>query len=371
MNHTELLPSNHERVQKFLLDFRLKEKGSDVRVRLSSEGKMKTLAFSDFEQEASNVLLEYLPSEALQLPSIFIRWLFAIRAHYLMFSILPILLVFSFAFFSNIPIWVPQSFSLVSTILLLQISCHLWSEYEDHMRGLDSERYSLGSGVIQKLWIPALHLKQAAAALFCLSIISAIHLFSQVPKEIWWPHLTILGIIGAIGAASYSGWPFHYKYFGLGEPIVFFLTGPIMTYGTAILITQNATTAALLAMHSIPLALAAVLLLHIGNMVKIPADTFANTFTIARFAGFRTSQYLCVFLVFLLFISSSICYWYISAIENELIPLLSLPIAYFVIHNVLSSKGPFDPYLKKARIYASVFYFLFGILYSLGIKFHF
>ncbi|WP_218276896.1 hypothetical protein, partial [Pseudomonas sp. FW305-124] len=85
------------------------------------------------------------------------------------------------------------------------ISCHLWGEVEDHLRGVDSPGSTSGSGVIRELWIPATHMRIAAIILFLIGFFMGLTLLYFLPWEGSGKQLLWIGLIGAVSAASYSG----------------------------------------------------------------------------------------------------------------------------------------------------------------------
>ncbi|MGZ3711349.1 MAG: prenyltransferase [Bdellovibrionota bacterium] len=368
MNESRVLSSRDSFVLKVLRDFRVMENGQASVARLRGEGRFPSAVFPDFAQDR-NVLVELIPVSEWKRPNFFVRWVYALRIPYLSFSLLPLLLVFCQAIsFQTLPSLAHAVLLLIS-LTLIHLGCNLWGEYEDHLRGVDSPEHLSGSGVIQRLWIPAIHLRNAGAALFLSGCLVGGILFLGIPWHIVGSHLLWLGLLGALGAASYSGWPFHYKYFGLGEPIVFFLSGPIVTLGAAIICTFDTTHLTWFALISLPLSFLATLRLHGGNMQRVPVDTGAGVFTIARFLGFRWSKWAYGFLLLAPFLCV-ITLAFLQILPREsLLVLAAFPLAFVALRILPRVTGPLDPGFHELRKFAVELHFSFGLLYSLSFLF--
>jgi 1,4-dihydroxy-2-naphthoate octaprenyltransferase len=368
MSNSRVLPAGDTFVQKVLRDFRVVENGFASVARLRGEGRFTSAVFPALAQDR-NVLVELIPVAEWERPTFLVRWAHAIRIAYLMFSIFPLLLVFCRALSTeNLPS-LSHALLLFSSLILIHLGCNLWGEYEDHLRGVDSPEHLSGSGVVQKLWIPAIHLRNAGAALFLSGCLLGIILFVDLPLAVVGGPLLWIGLLGALGAASYSGWPFHYKYFGFGEPIVFFLSGPVVTLGAALICTYDPKQLPWFFLASLPLSFLATLRLHGGNIQRVPVDTNAGVFTIARFMGFRWSKWAYGFLLLAPFITVvSLIALHMLSIECSII-LAAFPLAFIALRILPSVTGPLDPKFHELRKLTVQLHFSFGLLYSLSFLF--
>lgn len=361
-----VLPAAHEFVQRALKDFRVVENGQHWIARLKGEGRFRSAVFPEIAEKEPQVLVELIPLAKWERPSLFLRWAYALRLPYLAISILPLLLVVCARLAHDPNFSYLAAACLFGSVGLIHLGCNLWSDAEDHLRGVDNPGQSGGSGVIQKLWIPAVHIRKAAAALFLAGCALGILLLAQLPQELVTQRLLWLGLVGALGAASYSGWPFHYKYFGLGEPIVFLLSGPLIALGAASIFFADSGELARFALASLPLAFLVTLRLHAGNMQRIPFDSIAGVFTIARAGGFAWSKAACLFLSAMAYISVVALVVVGKANAYSAIVLLTLPLAVSVVRLTLKASGPLDPICTDLRRATGRFHLLFGLLYSLS-----
>lgn len=364
MNEHRVLPAEDPLVRKALQDFRVTENGRRWIVRMKGEGRFRSSVFPEFNETNRRVLLEMIPEENWERPSGLWRWLVALRLPYLLFSILPLLLVAASRYSATKQLPGLAGALLFLSVILVHVSCNLWGEYEDHLRGVDAPEHSSGTGVIQKLWIPAIHLRNSAALLLPLGVLAGILLLALLPLEQTGRHILWLGLVGIVGAASYSGWPFHYKYIGLGEPIVFLLSGPIVSMGASLVFFGNSSHFLYFSLASLPLAFLAVLRLHGGNMQRIPFDTMAGVFTIARWLGFFWSKMALGFLLFAPFVAALLLWATGFAPLTSLICLVTLPLAFWALIPLRLAKGPLDPACSELRELGSRLHLIFGLIYA-------
>jgi 1,4-dihydroxy-2-naphthoate octaprenyltransferase len=363
---TRVYPSDHDYIRRTLRDFRVAENGQRWVARLRGEGKYRSSVFP--EAGKPQVLVELIPVAEWKRPALPVRWFRAVRLPYLAISLLPLLLVLCArageAGVSGVPALLTAL--LFASVGLIHLGCNLWSDYEDHLRGVDAPGQSGGSGVIQRLWIPAVHLRNAAAVLFLTGCAVGLTLLTQLPSDLVGQRLLWLGLLGALSAASYSGWPFHYKYFGLGEPIVFLLSGPLVTAGAAAMYFPGNGDLARFALISLPLAFLVTLRLHSGNMQRIPSDTVAGVHTIARHGGFLWSKRSYAFLVLAPFACVVLLALFGPAPRLALLSFLSAPLAAFALRVLPSARGPLDPACGELKAWASRLHVAFGLLYCVG-----
>lgn len=360
----KVFPSDHEYIRRALRDFRVVEGDQRWIARLRGEGKFRSAVFPELDKK--QVLVELIPFSDWKRPQLPFRWAAALRLPYLTISLLPLLLVLCARMGSGLGVPWTLTVLLFLSVTFIHLGCNLWSDFEDHLRGVDNSGQSGGSGVIQKLWIPAVHLRNGAAALFLLGCAFGLLLLTQLPSELVTQRLFWLGLVGALAAASYSGWPFHYKYFGLGEPVVFLLGGPLITAGAAALYFPEAGALERFALLSLPLSFLVTLRLHCGNMQRIPFDTAARVFTIARLGGFPWSKRAYAFLVMAPFFCVAALVGTHVAGWAALLTFGALPFAFLALRILPRASGPLAPACYDLRAAASRLHWAFGLLYCAG-----
>jgi 1,4-dihydroxy-2-naphthoate polyprenyltransferase len=368
-NEHRVLPSDSPLVQQVLRDFRVQENGRRWVVRMRGEGRYRSSVFPEFNESGRRVLLEFIPEGDWSRPGILLRWGQAFRLPYLLFSLLPLLLVSSRFYAETRSFPLMEGVLLFLSVILVHLSCNLWSEYEDHLRGVDAPEHAGGTGVVQRLWIPAVQLRNCSAALMVLGAALGLWLLTLLPIGLVGSQLLWLSLAGGLGAASYSGWPFHYKYIGLGEPIVFLLSGPVVTLGASLIFFRDDSRFAFFALASIPLAFLAILRLHGGNMQRIPFDSMAGVFTIARHLGFFWSKLAFGFLLFAPFLSAMLLWAYGLVPHASVACGASLPFVLFSYMALKEAHGPLDPACNEFRRQASRLHLSFGLIYCMSFLF--
>lgn len=97
------------------------------------------------------------------------------------------------------------------------------------------------------------------------------------------PLVLVLGFLGLLLAASYTGPPLKYKYVALGELVVFLIWGPIMVLGAYYVQTSQIALTAILASLPIGILVAAVLLAN--NLRDIEYDSSRGIKTLPIILG--------------------------------------------------------------------------------------
>lgn len=363
------MPASDRFVRKVLRDFRVVESGQKLIARVEGEGKIADY-FGETESE-KRVFIQFLPeAEWLQKRVSFVhRWLSALRLHYLGFSLLPQLLVIGMLLDGNITLNPWLVFGALTATTLLHLACNLWNDYEDHLRGVDCVGSSGGSGAIQKLWIPAAHIRNAAIVFFLASLCVGFYLLGTLNWETNGKILVTLGVLGTIGAASYSGWPIHYKYLAMGEVLVFFLCGPLVAAGALTLLAPQALSYLALALAAYPLGMQAVLRLHGGNLRRIPYDIQARARTVANLIGFSHSKNLYILMLITLYVLVPVVFFVNTTSPLIFLSYLSLPVAYYQFKLIRRMRGPLDPLAKRLGASSIYLDLSFGLLYTVSFFF--
>lgn len=364
-----VLPASDRFVRKVLRDFRVVEAGQKLIARVEGEGRIADY-YGNSESE-KRVFIQFMPeAEWLQDRVSFAkRWLSALRLHYLAFSLLPQLLVVGMLKGSGIALnpWLVAGALTATT--LLHLACNLWNDYEDHLRGVDWVGSSGGSGAIQKLWIPAAHIRNAAVGFFLASLCVGFYLLGTLSWETNGKILVILGVLGTIGAASYSGWPIHYKYLAMGEILVFFLCGPLVAAGALTLLAPHSLSYLGVALAAYPLGMQAVLRLHGGNLRRIPYDIQAGARTVANLIGFNYSKKLYILMLATLYVLVPVVHFTLNTSPLIFLSYLSAPVAWHQLNLIRRMKGPLDPLAKRLNTSSIYLDLSFGLLYTLGFFF--
>lgn len=362
MRESKVVAADHPEARQYLLNF----ESNDSLVRVRGEGRFVSTVFPEFSQRPRNVLLEFIPVAVFYRPNLFHRWIKALRLPYFGISFFPLALVAILSHQTRGVSFVSEAILFFFSLFFVHSACVFWGEAEDHLRGIDLPSSQNGSGVIRSLWISAKTLRTWAATTLLLGITCGLALLVFLPLQEILKPIFLLGFLGVMGAASYSGWPFHYKYMGWGEPLVFFLSGPLLAMVASLVFLKNSDFFLAHSLLVFPLAMTTVNLLHVGNLQRIPFDTMAQVTTIANRLGFdRAKALLSVSLFFPFLLQISLVLGNLAS-PSTYACLLALPHAIFLLRKLKKWKGPLDPRCLEGKRDFFLFQLSFGLLLLLG-----
>jgi 1,4-dihydroxy-2-naphthoate octaprenyltransferase len=180
--------------------------------------------------------------------------------------------------------------------LLLQIGANLANDVADFHRGADTaERLGPTRVTSAGLLTPG-QVSAGMWAVFGLAGLLGLYLF----REAEWPVL-VIGATAVLAALAYTGGPFPYGYYGLGEIFVFIYFGLAATAGTYFVQALSVSPAAWWV--SAPMGLLTVAILIVNNLRDIATDASAGKRTLAvRLGptGTRVEYFVCVLAAYLI-----------------------------------------------------------------------
>ncbi len=135
----------------------------------------------------------------------------------------------------------------------------------------------------------------------------------------------VLGLLGALGAWTYTGPPFNYKSKALGEVGVFLLWGPLMVLGSYFVQRQAFSGPAL--MVSIPFGALVALVLLANNIRDVRTDSRQEVKTLPILLGRRNGLRLFIGLIALAYVAVASMALLGPLPIWSLLVLLSLPLA--------------------------------------------
>lgn len=189
---------------------------------------------------------------------------------------------------SDGPSWWRLMFALVVS-LALQVGVNYANDYQDGIRGTDTERVGpmrlVGSGAV-----PARQVRYAAFLAFAVAAIAGLVIAATTS---WW--LILLGALCITAGWGYTGGPNPYGYLGLGEVFVFVFFGLVATTGTTFAIVQTVTLESAIA--AVAMGSLACALLVVNNLRDIPGDSRSGKRTMAVRLGDRTTRGIYVSLI--------------------------------------------------------------------------
>ncbi|HNY78206.1 MAG: 1,4-dihydroxy-2-naphthoate octaprenyltransferase [Sedimentisphaerales bacterium] len=288
-------------------------------------------------------------------------WVRAVRVFTFTASVVPVLVGAAMAARVDGPVaWWLLPFVVVASVLM-HAGTNLINDCFDYLKGIDTDDYSYGgSGVIvQKLLTP----RQAfIGALVTFAASCGIGLLFIAVRG--WP-IFALGVVGLLGGFFYTARPVGYKYFALGDALVFTLMGPLMVIGSHFVLTGSYNHAVLIA--SLPVGCLVAAILHANNMRDIQHDREAQVRTVANLLGHDRARFEYYGLVGGAYVAA------LGMIAGGLIGpwgllvLLTVPLAARNIRRVARSQPQQPESIATLDVQTAQLHLVFGLLFALAI----
>ena len=284
-------------------------------------------------------------------------WRIAIRPKTLPAAVAPVLVGTALAYADGRFAPLPALAALI-VALLLQIGANLANDYYDYVKGVDRAGRQGPLRVAQSGLIPLPHLRRGMWITFALAAAAGSFLIAVGG----WP-LLILGAAAIAAAVAYSGGPYPFGSYGLGDLFVFLFFGLVAVGGTYYVQTLRLTATALLAATSMGLLATAILV--VNNLRDLETDGRAGKRTLAVLMGARLTR---LEYTLLLVIAYAILLLLRPAGRRSvwlLLPWLSLPNALRLIRAL--RRSPDGPAMNRLLAGTAQLELLFGLLLSIGL----
>ncbi|MBS3788316.1 1,4-dihydroxy-2-naphthoate polyprenyltransferase [Candidatus Bipolaricaulota bacterium] len=303
-------------------------------------------------------------------PSPFRKWLMAIRPQTLPAAAGPVIVGTALAIDSSY--FAP----LVAFLALLgaefiQIGTNLANDYFDAAKGVDTEDRDGYTRVTQSGLISPNHVRIATAVAYGLAAAAGVYLvyLGGLP-------ILIVGIASIISGLAYTGGPFPFGYYGLGELFVFAFFGVVAVTGTYYvqavkhlgtifplsIPAGSFNTDVLLA--SLPMAALSTAILVVNNLRDIETDRETGKTTLAVRLGYRGSRAEYFFMLILAYL---VPFYFLFAGREGLsilLPLATIPYAYQAWKIVKNNKT--GKKLNRALEYTGKLLVLYALFFSTG-----
>ena len=282
-------------------------------------------------------------------------WLLAIRPKTLPAAAASAIVGAAVAYHEGLFRWGPALACLLAA-LLLQIGANLANDVFDYFRGADTHARLGPLRVTQAGLLKPGQVLMGMWVVFGLAAMLGFYLFTQAG----WPVL-VIGVACIAAAIAYTGGPFPFGYFGLGDLVVFVFFGPVAVCGTYFV--QAGQVSPLAVWSSFPMGFLITAILVVNNLRDIDTDRSVGKKTLAvRLGeiGTRREYLLCLifaYLVPLLMGISGLGYWILLA-------WLSLPMAASQTRLVWTQAG--RP-LNQALAGTGRLTLIYALLFSVGL----
>ncbi|MEK9657567.1 MAG: 1,4-dihydroxy-2-naphthoate polyprenyltransferase [bacterium] len=289
-------------------------------------------------------------------PGLWKAWLLAARPQTLFVSICPVLIAIVLSFRLASIDWF-GSVCCLMIALLLQLAANFSNDYFDAKHGVDTPQRVGPKRATAEGWISASSMKRG----FILCLLAAFLLGLIIILKAGWL-FAILGVAAILSAILYTGGPFPYGYFGLGDVFAFFFFGPVAVCGTYYV---NALVwSDYVFILSVAPGLLATAILAVNNLRDCDEDTLHNKRTLAVLLGKRFVKF-----------EYAVCVWVAALIPLYLYFHHGLyPFTVLTIIVTFLAKKPLrmmwdsdDADLNEALVRTAKLLVSFSILFTVGV----
>ncbi|MEZ4621225.1 MAG: 1,4-dihydroxy-2-naphthoate polyprenyltransferase [Caldilineaceae bacterium] len=246
---------------------------------------------------------------------------------------------------------------LSSARMLLQIGSNFANDYFDFFKGADtSERLGPTRATAAGLLTPTA-MRWGMIVVFGGAILVGLYL-------IWvggWP-IFGLGVAALVAAIAYTGGPFPFGYYGLGDLFVFLFFGLVGVCGTYYLQALTVTPTAIVAASAVGLLVTNILV--VNNLRDIDTDRRANKRTLAVILGRRGARLEYVVLLLFAYLLLLWLWWGLGQSPWILLPCLTVPLAIPLVRTVLTAEGAI---LNKTLAGSARLSLFFSLLLAVGL----
>ena len=267
-----------------------------------------------------------------ELPSRRQAWLMAARPQTLPATVAPIVVGVGLAVRDGVLAPLPALAALLGAALI-QIGTNFANDYYDAIKGADTDEREGFTRVTQAGLIPPEEVKRAMLLTFATAILVGTYLvyLGGVP-------ILVIGLASVLSGIAYTGGPYPFGYYGLGDLFVFVFFGVIAVTGTyyvqavtflsepfPLWIPAGAVTETVV-LASLPIAALATAILVVNNVRDLETDREAGKRTLAVIMGYRWSRVEYVGLLALAYVVP-VGLALSTGSFTILLPLLSIPLA--------------------------------------------
>ena len=284
-------------------------------------------------------------------------WLLAIRPKTLPAAVAPVLVGSALAWSDGSFVLLP-ALAVLACALLFQIGANLANDYSDYIKGADTADRKGPIRVAQSGLIPLSRLRVGIAIVFAAAMLVGIYLIVVGG----WPILAI-GVASLVAAVAYTGGPFPYGYYGLGDLFVFLFFGLAAVCGTYYVQALHLTPAVIVA--ALPVGALTTAILVVNNLRDIDTDRQTNKRTLAVMIGPRATRLEYLLLFMLAFAVPPLMWLTGWSSVWCMLSWLSLPLAVHLVRTINRTSA--GPPLNKALAGTARLDLIFSLLFALGL----
>jgi 1,4-dihydroxy-2-naphthoate octaprenyltransferase len=295
------------------------------------------------------------PSAAQPLPR-WQAWVMGARPRTLPAAISPVIVGIALAMADGrFSFW--PALAALADALLIQIGTNLANDYFDHLRGIDTPDRKGPPRVAASGLIPLASLRAGIIVVFGLTALIGLYLVLRGG----WPVLAI-GLASILAALAYSGGPFPFGSYGLGDLFVFIFFGLVAVSGTYYV--QALQFYPLVLLVAVPLGALITDILVVNNYRDIETDARVGKRTLAVILGPAGTRLEFIGLLILAYAVPVILWGMGRFSAGVLLPWLTIPKAVGLTRTLYATTD--GPALNRALAGTAQLTLWFSILFSIG-----
>lgn len=304
-------------------------------------------------------------------PSPIKKWLMAIRPQTLPAAAGPVIVGTALAINSGYFAPLPAFLALLGAEFI-QMGTNLANDYFDAAKGADTEDRDGYTRVTQSGLISPSRVKLATGIAYGLAAAAGVYLvyLGGLP-------ILIVGITSILSGLAYTGGPFPFGYYGLGDPFVFTFFGVVAVTGTYYvqavkhlgtgfpLSIPEGTINVEILLASLPMAALSTAILVVNNLRDIETDRDTGKITLAVRFGYRGTRAEYFFLLLLTYLIPLYFLFFGGEGLAILLPLGTIPYAYPTWKTVKNKKS--GKKLNRALESTGKLLVFYALLFSAGV----
>jgi 1,4-dihydroxy-2-naphthoate octaprenyltransferase len=253
---------------------------------------------------------------------------------------------------------------LLPVILIAAVLFHtggnLVSEYFDFKKSVDRQDTYGSSRVLVDALLTPNQILNAGILTFVFGFLLGLFLVYVRGLDILY-----LGLAGLIAGVFYTMKPFEFKYYALGDILIFFAFGPLLVLGSFFGLTGFMNWD--IVWISIPISFLVVGIVHANNTRDIFSDTRAKVRTLASVVGINGAKFEYYFLVIgaytatIILIAFGFIEWYAAAV------VITIPVAIKNMKEIAGASVDKPEAIAMLDVKTAQLHMQFGLLYTIGI----
>jgi len=301
-------------------------------------------------------------------------WVMAARPQTLPAGASPVVLGAALAVYDGVFAPLPALAALLGA-LLIQVGTNFANDYYDAVKGADTDDREGFTRVTAGGLIEPRRVRYAMAGTYALAVVVGLYLVAVggVP-------ILVVGLSSIVAGILYTGGPYPYGYYGLGDLFVFVYFGVVAVTGTYYVQAASAVAGVPLGLpagtvpgHVLVASLAAAglstAILVVNNIRDIESDRAAGKRTLAVLVGYRWSRIEFLALLGLAYAVPVVLVVGYGYPLWTLLPIGSLPLAARVARTVLARTDgeALNPALERTGQLLAVYSVLFAVGLLVGV----